>query len=192
MGSVGNQTRDVLLELGQVVGNVTLCEHGVLIILHLRGNVRVEVCIFEVEHQILAQELQLIKRSLLIIDFLCVIQNLVSYLLVFVIHFLYALLDIILVHSRHFFIDIDLCVILEARVSQLIALLVQLIDIIEKLEVLLFALNVSRDDLVDIANTGCLHNCLECFLDDLCVTHVLVEQALLLDVFVLDAVEADH
>ena len=54
VGRVSDQTRDVLLKLGQVVGDVTLCEYSVLIILHLLGHVSVKVSILEVKHQILA------------------------------------------------------------------------------------------------------------------------------------------
>ena len=104
---------------------------------------------------------------------------------------MYAFLDIVFVHPSHFFEDIDLLVELRALFDQLVILLVKLIDIVEKLEVLLFALDVGRDDLIDVADTCGFHDCLECLLNDLSVSDVLVEQALLLDVFVQDGVESD-
>ena len=175
MGRVSDQARDVLLELGQVVRDVALREHSVLIVLHLSGHVGVEAGILEVKHQVLAQELQLTELSLLRIDVARVVHDLVSQLIVLVVHFLYALLDVVFVHSRHLLVDVDLLVIPAARFDQLVILLVQLIDVVEELEVLLFALDVCRDDLVDIADASGFHNCLEGLLDDLGVPHVLIE-----------------
>ena len=73
----------------------------------------------------------------------------------------------------------------------MIILLVQLIDIIEQLHVLVLCLDESRYDLVDIVDACGLHNSLEGLLDDLGVAHVLVQEALLLDVLALDGVQAD-
>ena len=59
-----------------------------------------------------------------------------------------------------------------------------MIDIVEELNVLFFCLDERSDDFVDIIDSCCFHNCLKSFLNDLSVAHVLVKQALFLDVLV--------
>ena len=68
----------------------------------------------------------------------------------------------------------------------MIVLLIELIYVVEQLNVLLFSFDEGGDDLVDVVDTGCLHDCLEGLLDDLSVAHVLVKQPFFLDILVLN------
>lgn len=61
MCSVGDELGDILLELGQVRGDVALSEHSVLVVRLGLSYLGLEASIFEIEYQVLAEKLQFME-----------------------------------------------------------------------------------------------------------------------------------
>ena len=66
----------------------------------------------------------------------------------------------------------------------MVILLVELVNVVEELDVLLFSFDECSDNLVDVVDSRGLHDRLKGLLDNLRVPHILVQQALLLDILV--------
>ena len=66
----------------------------------------------------------------------------------------------------------------------MVILLVELVNVVEELYVLLFSFDECSDNLVDVVDSRGLHDRLKGLLDNLRVPHILVQQALLLDILV--------
>ena len=181
---VGDQLRDVLLKLSQIARNVPLRELGVVVIGHLVGHLGAEVCTTEVQYQILADKLQLHEFTFLVVDGRGLIDNFLAKIVVILIHVFDFLRERVIIQRSHLLVVLDLLVMVPVGLLQLIVLLVKLIHIVEELHVLLFSLNECSDDLINIVDTSGLHDGLKSLLDDLGVPHILIKQALLLDIFV--------
>ena len=66
----------------------------------------------------------------------------------------------------------------------MVILLVELVNVVEELDVLLFSFDECSDNLVDVVDSRGFHDRLKGLLDNLRVPHILVQQALLLDILV--------
>ena len=97
----------------------------------------------------------------------------------------------VVVERNRLLVDYNRSVLLPNRLLQCIVFLVELINIVEKLHILLLCLDKGRDDFGDVVDTGCLHDRFEGFLDDFGIANILVEQTLLFNVLVDDGVDAD-
>ena len=73
---------------------------------------------------------------------------------------------------------VNLLVILSVGLLELVVLLVELVNIVEKLHVLLFSLYKCCDDLLDAADARGFHDCFESLLDDFGIPHILIQEAL--------------
>ena len=99
--------------------------------------------------------------------------------------------QVVVIHPCHLFKHLDLGVVVAIGLLKLITLLVQLVHVVEKLNVLFLSLDESSNDFVNIVDSSSLHDRLKGLLNDLSIPHILVKQALLLNVLVDDRVEAD-
>ena len=94
------------------------------------------------------------------------------------------LVQIILIESSKLFIERNLLIVVSRRFLEPIIFLVQFVNVVEELNVLLFSFDEGCDDFVDVIYSRSLHDCLEGFLNNLCVPHILIQQALLLNILV--------
>ena len=69
--------------------------------------------------------------------------------------------------------------------------MIQLIDIVEELHVLLFCFDESGNDFIDVIDASSFHNSLESFLNNLCITYILIKKSLFLQVLVHNGVETN-
>ena len=162
-----------------------------LIVAHSSGHLRSEVCVLKVKDEILAEKLKLLELLLLVVDLLCVLNNAVPELGVVLAHILQLVAHVVLVHPGHLLVHGDLLVIITVRFFKGVVLLVQLVDIVKQLNVLLFSLDECSNDLVNVIDTSSFHYGLEGLLDNLGVTHVLIQQALLLFIFLRHCVQSN-
>ena len=88
------------------------------------------------------------------------------------------------VKSTELLIESDLLIVVGWRFFKPIVFLVQFVNVVEELNVLLFSFDEGCDDFVDVIYSRSLHDSLKGFLNNLCVPHILVQQALLLNVLV--------
>jgi len=81
---------------------------------------------------------------------------------------------LVVVERNRLLVDYNRSVLLPNRLLQCIVFLVELINIVEKLHILLLCLDKGRDDFGDVVDTGCVHDRFEGFLDDFGVANILV------------------
>lgn len=135
--------------------------------------------------------MQFLELLLLVIDQSRAFHDSLSLLLVVVLHLFNFRDEVFIVYFAHLLVEGDLLVILSIRLFELVVLLVKLVHVVEQLDILVLCFDESSHNFVDVVNSSRLEDCFEGLLDDLCVTHILVQQPLLLNVLVHNRVHAD-
>ena len=191
LSEVGDEGRDVLLELGQVHGHIVLVELRVLVVLLMAGDGELESAIVELGNHGPAVVTDADHLVLDVVDLGLLGSNLA---LAFVDLALEVVLGFLLLLRGHV---VEFGVPLELLVDVLVLLLnhvdfaVEHVDIVEERDVLLLSLDESGHDFVNGGDTSGLLDLLESVLNDLNVADVHVHEVLLLLVVVDNLVEAD-
>lgn len=205
---VRDQRRDVLFDLGEVLHDVVLSKRDAVLVVLSLSYAQVEFRFLEhldhsangrldlSEHLLRLCSVVQAKRKvnqLVTLGFICL--HLLSVDLIFehghlVLEGLLQVELLFLRESGALINSLDLLFDIDVALFEMVVFGVERIHIVEQRIVLLLCLDERRHDLFDVRNTSGLLDLIECVLDDLHVSQILVHQLSLLLVSLNDFVEA--
>ena len=154
------------------------------IILLLCGYLGVELGLLELSGKLLRNILNSFEVFINIIDLLGACQYFVTQILSFLSVRICLLLHLGIAHCHDLFKRLHLLVQVFVVFLETVRLLTELVDVIKECDILFLCLDEGCHDLFNTGDASRLHNRLKCFLNDLCISDILLQQSPLLFILI--------